>query len=316
MDRDDRELDDRTDPLGVKILSSKPRRPRGLERRMGLNRLFAAVLGDDEVEARFGRFVIDRKRGEGGMGQLYRGFDPDSGRPVAIKVGMVADTEEIGRLRREANRLKELSHPRIVRYLDDGVTDEGQHYLVMEWLDGFDLARRLRKQGPLDGPNARNLGFAAAEGLAAAHAADIVHRDVKPSNVFMVDGNPHRVRVLDFGIARTSTGEDTDVTGTGILVGTPSCMAPEQVEGEWSQLTDVYGLGGTLFEALTGRSLFPGDNPTEVLLAVMGKTAPHVRSFAPDVDPRLDDLVFRMVAKKPAARPQGMQAVLDELADL
>lgn len=316
MDDDNGKLDERTDPLGRRMLSSRPRRARGLERRMGLNKVFAAVLGDDAVEARFGDFVVDRKHAEGGMGELFRGFDPVSGRPVAIKLGIAASGEDLARLRREAKRLRQLSHPRIVGYLDDGVTDEGHHFLVMEWLEGCDLAQRIRRGGPLDGTSACKLGLAAADGLAAAHRGGVIHRDVKPSNVFLVDGHPQRVRLLDFGIARTSTGGDTSVTGTGILVGTPACMAPEQIEGEWSEACDVYGLGGTLFEALTGRPMFDGDNPTQVLLAVLQSPAPRVRDFAPAVDARLDALIHRMVAKDPNQRPSSMDAVRAELAEI
>ena len=313
MNTDD---DDRTDPFGIRITSSRPRRPRGLERRVGLDRLFSVVLGEDgrpNESIRFGRFVADAKCGEGGMGQLFRGHDEETGRLVAIKLGVRAGGGEIARLRREAKRLRSLSHPGIVRYLDDGVTADGCHFLVMTWLEGCDLGRWLRHEGPLTPVEARAVGLALADALASAHEAGVIHRDIKPANVFLVDRRPQEIRLLDFGIARTATGDDTDVTGANMLVGTPSCMAPEQIEGSWSERTDVYGLGGTLYEALTGVPLFDGDNPTRVAIDVLETPPPRVRDSVPTIDPRLDDLVFRMVAKDPVDRPRSMRAVITAL---
>lgn len=310
---DDHEDDDRTHPLGVRISSSRPSRPRDRERQVGLNRVIAAVLGDPAREIRFGDFIAERKYRQGGMGELYLGRHSETGEPVAIKVGRPADGGEINRLQREAKRLRALQHPNVVRYLDDGVSEDGAHFLVMEWLEGRDLAKLIRRKGPLSGADARALGIATARGLAAAHEANVIHRDVNPGNVFLVDQDCANVRVLDFGIARVGGGDDTAVTSLGIVVGTPSCMAPEQIEGRFDVRTDVYGLGATLYEALTGLPLFEGVTATDILLAVRSAQAHRVSDTRADVDPQLDDLIASMLSKQPDERPQSMQAVIDRL---
>ncbi|HWM86270.1 MAG TPA: serine/threonine-protein kinase, partial [Kofleriaceae bacterium] len=172
------------------------------------------------------RYLVERVAGKGGAGVVYRGIDRESGTPVAIKA---ANPESAGdlRFRREVESLAALPHPAIVTYLGHG-TFEDEPYLIMEWLEGEDLGTRL-KRAALDLVEAVGIARQVAAALAAAHEKGIVHRDVKPSNVFLVEGQTDRVKLLDFGIARRA-GLAT-LTTTGMVVGTPSYMAPEQARG-------------------------------------------------------------------------------------
>lgn len=303
--REDAELDE--------LRRLGPPRDEGLARRVGLGGVLAAVLGDVE-RPRIGGFVVERRVGQGGMGVVYRGRDPRTGEAVAIKVIERGDAKERARFEAEARALRSLDHPNVVRYLDHGVSDEGAPFLVMQWLEGMDLARRLERR-LLGVEEALTLARAVAEGLAAAHEAGIVHRDVKPSNVFLVGEDLRGARVIDFGIARTEQRGDR-LTSTGVLVGTPGYMAPEQIRGEHDARTDVYGLGALLFECLTGRPPFVGSHPGAVLLAVVAEAVPPLTSLRDGIPHAVDALVGRMLAKDLADRPRDMRAVITELAVL
>src|SRR5262249_22615029 len=154
-----------------------------------------------------------------------------------------------------------VSDPNIVEYIAHGVMDDDTPYLAMAWLDGSDLAARLAK-GPLSVDEALTTALGAAKGLACAHARKIIHRDVKPSNLFLVGGQYDQVKLLDFGIARVEGADAEHLTTTGLLLGTPAYMAPEQARpgGGVSPRTDVYGLGAVLYHALTGSVPFEGES--------------------------------------------------------
>jgi hypothetical protein len=285
----------------------RPDAPATLERRVGLQRLLGAVLGEARPLPRLGRWVVERRVGQGGMGAIYRARDPDTGEAVAIKT--VEGSGERARFVHEARTLAALSAPGIVRYLDHGEAEDGTPFLVMAWLEGEDLAARL-KRGALPVSAVVELGRQAAAALEAAHRAGVVHRDVKPSNLFLVAGD--EVRVVDFGISRSREAQ-TRLTLTGEVLGTPAYMAPEQLQGRHDARTDVYGLGATLYEALTGRPPFVGPQPGAVLAAVLGEPATPPSRHRPEVPPWLDLLVTQMLAKDPDARPADMRAVRAEL---
>jgi TolB-like protein/tetratricopeptide (TPR) repeat protein len=252
------------------------------------------------------RFQIERVAGRGGAGIVYRGVDRESGAPVAIKA---AHSEEAAdpRFRREVETLAALNHPAIVTYLRHGTFGD-ELYLVMEWLEGQDLATRLAA-GALSVAESVNIARQVAAALAAAHEKGIVHRDVKPSNVFLVGGQPDQVKLLDFGIARRA-GRAT-LTATGVVVGTPSYMAPEQARGtaDLDARVDVYGLGALLFHCVAGRAPFVGDTLEQVLARVFTEPAPRLRGFAPTAPAELEALVARMLAKDPAERPADGRAI-------
>ncbi|MCZ7685602.1 MAG: serine/threonine protein kinase [Sandaracinaceae bacterium] len=254
------------------------------------------------------RFVIDARAGAGGMGTVYRAHDRASGAPVAVKV--VADTApEAARFAQEARVLGELEHASIVRYVAHGADAEGRSCLVMEWLEGEDLASRLAR-GPLSIEETLELARRVAEALAHAHARGVVHRDIKPSNVFLRGHDPAGVKVLDFGIARVRAAGGLDatmlpITRTGVVIGTVGYMSPEQARGasDVDARTDVFALGCVLYECLTGKPAFAGPNAVAVLAKVLIEDAPRPRTMHREVPRDVDELVTRMLAKRAADRP-------------
>jgi predicted Ser/Thr protein kinase/tetratricopeptide (TPR) repeat protein len=282
-------------------------------RRVGLDAVLSRALGGPRVTTRLGPYALDRKVGAGGMGVVFRATDERDGRPVAIKLLEHATVDLRTRFGREVRILRALAHPQIVRYFDDGVTPEGSPFLVMEWLDGRDLAEHMQA-GPLPVADALRIAVAAARGLAAAHDAGILHRDVKPANLFLLAADDD-VRVIDFGVARAPASE-VGLTATGVLVGTPSYMAPEQLRGEHGPAADIWGLGVTLFEMLTGRLPFAGRDPGSVLLSVMNEPLPSLTALRPEAPLALELLLGRLLARDPALRPANMAAVVAELADV
>jgi hypothetical protein len=301
-------------PTALAELAGRPAPERGLARAVGLNAVLAAAVGAPRSPPRLGRYLLERKVGAGGMGVVFRARPEDGGPLVAVKVLTNATSDQRSRFAREVAVLRTLRHEAIVRYLDDGHADDGAPYLVMEWLEGLDLADRL-DAGPLGVDEALRMGMRAARGLGAAHAAGVVHRDVKPANLFLLDGSVDAVRVLDFGIARGDTVA-VRLTATGLFVGTPSYMAPEQFRGEHGVSADVWGLGVTLFQSLTGQLPFRGDDPATVLSAVVNQPTPSLVALRPDAPRALDLLLGRMLAKAPKDRPGSMNAVWAELSDL
>lgn len=301
----------RTNPA---LKAGRPAAQRGLDRVLGLNGVLARVLGEVRPPPRVARWLLRGKVGEGGMGVVFRAEDEETGAPVAVKLLERGTPELISRFRREARVLEALQHPGIVRYLTDGITEAGTPYLVMEWLEGRDARARL-DAGPLRVEHALRLALAAARGLAGAHAAGVVHRDVKPSNLFLVGDSVDEVRLIDFGIARAAEA-DGRLTVTGQLVGTPSYMAPEQLEGRHVAASDVWGLGVTLFELVSGRLPFTAPSRESVYVAIAHAPAPRLASLCPEVTPALDALVARMLAKPLDARIGRMVDVATELADV
>ncbi len=248
------------------------------------------------------RFVVGTLAGHGSMGAVFRALDRATGKPVAIKVLSQHDADAVSRFEHEARVLAELAHPHIVQHVAHGATKNGTPYLVMEWLEGQSLAAKLQK-GRLSPADSLGLTTQIASALAAAHARGIVHRDIKPSNIFLVNGSVQAAKVLDFGVAQASSCGR--VTRSGSIVGTPGYMAPEQVQGSRGRATarvDIFSLGALLFECLTGRRAFEGDDVMAILARVLREEAPRVRTFLPDVPEELDTLVAHMLSRVPEAR--------------
>jgi tetratricopeptide (TPR) repeat protein len=258
------------------------------------------------------RFVLETLAGRGGMGTVWRARDTARDEIVAVK--LMRGTEHADRFLRESQLLAELQHPRVVRYIDHGVTEDGEPYLAMEWLSGVDLAQKLAG-APLPVADAVRVIAHAAEALAVAHARGIVHRDIKPSNLYLPRGQIDGLKVLDFGIARAQLASQV-MTRTGAALGTPGYMAPEQARGERDvdARADVFALGCVLFEALAGRPPFTGEHLMAVLAKVLFEEAPRVRELCPEAPVELEQLVARMLSKRPAERPADAAAVLAELA--
>ncbi len=262
-----------------------------------------------------GRFAIERLAGSGGMGSVYRARDRQSGNRVALKV-MIGNTQAMDRFAREAEVLRSLSHPGIVGYVASGATEGGAPWMAMEWLEGEDLEKRLSRGG-LTMQESADLAGRVAEALAAAHATGVVHRDIKPSNLFLPGGSLEQVKLLDFGVARLRDGAGVE-TRTGLMVGTPAYMAPEQARGQKDvdARADVFSLGCVLFECLVGRPPFAAAHVMAVLAKILLEEAPRLGSLVPEVPRAFDDLVTRMLAKDPARRPRNgamLKAELDAL---
>ncbi|MDI3285070.1 protein kinase [Polyangium sp. 15x6] len=260
-----------------------------------------------------GRFELVRLAESGGMGEIYEAREHATGERLAVKVLRPGREEAAERFERETQILSTSSHPHIVRYVARGALPTGEPWLVMEWLEGEDLASRLRR-GPLGVAEGVRLLRVAAETLGAMHARGVVHRDVKPSNLFLVGGRIEGLKVLDFGIAQLPGA--SRLTDTGLIVGTPGYMAPEQARDREAvgAGADVFSLGAVLFECLTGRPAFRGGT----FLAVMSKTLfeepPRLRELVPRAPEGLEELLARMLSKHPADRPADGRAVASALS--
>ncbi|HLK91992.1 MAG TPA: protein kinase [Polyangia bacterium] len=263
-----------------------------------------------------GRFQLLAEAGAGGMGAVYRARDLTTGGTVAVKILTGRELREAQRFEQEGAILAGLIHPAIVRYITHGVADNGARYIAMEWLDGEDLATRLERAPPTIAETIA-LGRRTAEALAYAHQQGIVHRDIKPGNLFLPGGAIERLKVLDFGIARLTSGAHK-LTRTGSVIGTPGYLAPELVRGAREILpgADVFSLGCVMFQCLTGRAVFEAEAPTALLAKILLVEPPRVRDLAPHIPAEVDACVARMLAKDPARRLPDAAAVLAELAAL
>lgn len=258
------------------------------------------------------RFEIERKIGRGGMGSVFLATDRSGGGPVAVKVLEEASDDAHERFARESAALALLSHEGIVRYVTHNA-DPPEPYLVMEWLEGEDLGVRLAR-GRLSIEQSLALIRGAAEALAFAHANGVVHRDVKPSNLFLLHGAPDHPKLLDFGIARLREGMQA-LTDAGTMLGTVGYMAPEQATGEPDVdfRADIFSLGCVLFECLTGRPAFAGRHAIAVLAKVLREEVMRPSECRADVGPSLDALIARMMAKNRTDRPRDAGELLEHL---
>jgi len=258
------------------------------------------------------RFEVERFAGAGGMGQVFRAKDRLTGQPVALKllVGEGGDS----RFLREAKLLAELDHPGIVRHVAHGTTPEGQAYIAMEWLEGETLGARMRRSRLTDA-EAVEVVSRLCDALAAAHRRGVVHRDVKPGNVILIDGRVDRPKLLDFGIAHLSDASAV-MTRTGAVLGTVGYMAPEQARGVRGidARADVFALGAVLFHGLTGRPPFSGGGAMAILAKLVLDEAPRLSKLRPDLPHALDELMASLLAKEPEGRPEDAGAVARALA--
>jgi serine/threonine protein kinase len=277
--------------------------------------------------ARVGSYEVIDRLGAGGMGEVYRARDTRLGRIVALKVLRVgADPELLHRLDREARAASALNHPNIVQIYDVGEAagQAGAHYVVMEHVEGETL-RRLLARGPLPIGELLDLGAQLADGLAKAHRAGIVHRDVKPENLMVTPEG--RLKILDFGLAKLVVAPLADVEGretlsrhgtaVGMLLGTLEYMSPEQAKGgPLDHRTDQFSVGLILHEMATGRPPFRRDTPAQVLAAVIERDPEPLRHLRADVPEALEALVTRCLQKDPARRFAKTDELAAELGSL
>jgi serine/threonine-protein kinase len=252
-----------------------------------------------------GRYRVEEQLGRGGMAQVFKGTDTVLGRPVAIKVlapQFAQDEAFVARFRREAQAAARLNHPNLVSVFDTG-SDDGTHYIVMEYVEGRTLADFLSAGGRLMPQRAIELATAVAQGLAFAHAQGVVHRDIKPGNIMVT--RQGEVKVMDFGIARLTTSAET-IEQTAAVLGTAAYLSPEQARGEAVDArSDIYSLGCVLYEMLVGRPPFSGDSAVAVAYKHVQEAPVPPSHLNADVSPQLDAVVMRALSKNRANRYQS-----------
>jgi eukaryotic-like serine/threonine-protein kinase len=260
-----------------------------------------------------GRYTLEELCGSGGMSSVYRAHDRQLERDVAIKIlhsSYLEDGDAVERFRREAQSVAQLSHPNVVTIIDRGEED-GRQFIVFEYVPGKTLKDYLAGRGPLPPGEALTIAIEVGKGLAYAHRAGIVHRDVKPQNVIL--NGDGLSKVTDFGIAR-SVDVETAVTQSGTVLGTSDYIAPEQASGGPAVPgSDVYGLGCVLFELLTGSTPYTGGSFVDVAMQHIHAPTPRVRERRPEVPARVAVAVERAMAKDPADRFASMDDFVAEL---
>lgn len=277
---------------------------------------------DPLLGSRVSEYVIQERIGAGGMGVVYRAVQPLIGKQVAVKVlkADIAKAQElVQRLLVEARVVNAIQHRGVIDIFGFGQLPDGRPYVVMELLQGVSLSAFIRRRKKLPAMEAVAILDEMLAALGAAHRGGVIHRDLKPGNVFLVENaeGVRSLKLLDFGIAKVVASQPSDaLTRVGSLLGTPEYMAPEQIRGEQvSPATDLYSVGVIAFQMLTGRLPFRGEQMS-VLLAQVEAKPPALSSLAPDVPKVLESIVMRLLAKSPAKRYASAEAVRSELSVL
>ena len=275
------------------------------------------------------RFRIVSRIGTGGMGLVYKAVQLPLERVVALKVlnpwyDAEKDPEFEKRFFLEASVTSKLKHPNTVTVHDYGRTDDGLLYLAMEYLEGETLHLLLARETKLPWQRAMNIGSQIARSVREAHQAHLVHRDLKPANIMLLSDatGGDMVKVLDFGLVKAlptpenPADSDEEITLSGVLMGSPMYIAPEQARREFDGRTDIYTLGILLFQMLTGRPPFQGTDSLELIVQHMKEAPPSVGSLVTGVPPAVEALVMKCLEKEPQARFQTMGEVIDAIRDV
>lgn len=247
--------------------------------------------------------------GQGGMGAVYEAHHLRLQKRVAVKLmrrAMAKNQEALARFHREATVASRLGHPNLVNVIDFGTSDQGEPYLVMDYLEGEDLDRRLRRAGAVPLASVVSIVRQAASALAAMHAKGIIHRDLKPANVFLVQvpGEPDFVKVLDFGVSKMRACR-TKLTGSATMIGTPEYMSPEQASGASEEVdarTDQWALACIVWEMLAGRAPFRADDVNAVFYQLINLDPPPLSKYAPTLPSAVEPVLLRALSKRPADR--------------
>jgi eukaryotic-like serine/threonine-protein kinase len=279
------------------------------------------------IGATIGNYRVVAKLGEGGMGSVYLAEHPLIGKKVALKVlhdEYSANQDVVARFFNEAKAVNDIQHPNIVDIIDYGVV-QTQHgpgfvYFIMEFLAGESLSSCIQRESPMPPERAFGIAMQVADALAASHAKGIIHRDLKPDNIYLVTRGREKdiVKVLDFGIAKlTGDAPGSRRTRTGIVMGTPAYMSPEQCEGKGNidARTDVYALGIVLYEMITGRVPFAGEGYGEVLVQHLTKRPARPTTARGAVQPHVEAVIMKSLEKRREDRFQTMEQFIEALRD-
>jgi tRNA A-37 threonylcarbamoyl transferase component Bud32 len=272
-----------------------------------------------------GRYTVTRKIGQGGMGAVYEATHTLIGKRVAVKVLLdkyARKEQVVARLEQEARLASSIGHEHIIDITDFGQTEDGRTFVVMEFLEGESLAELLNREGPLPEQRIIDIARQIASALGAAHAKGIVHRDVKPDNVFLLRRKDKDfVKVVDFGISKSLRASDVGeedsprLTQTGMVLGTPLYMSPEQARGddELDARIDVYALGVIMYELATGRVPFTGTNYLAIISQVLNDDPKPPRAFRPELSEEFEAIIHKALAKERGDRYQSTEAILADL---
>src|ERR1700733_12633478 len=271
-----------------------------------------------------GRYLVTKKVGQGGMGAVYEATHTLIGKRVAVKVLLEKYAEReaiVARLKKEAQLASSIGNEHIIDITDIGNTDDGRTFVVMEYLEGESLAECLAREHELPEQRILRIATQAASALAAAHAKGIVHRDIKPENLFLLKRrDTDFVKVVDFGISKSLRASDEQeeqprLTQTGMVLGTPLYMSPEQARGDedLDHRVDVYALGVIMYEAATGRVPYAGNNYLSVISQVLNEEATPMRELRPELSEEFEAIVMRAMAKNRNERYASAEDMLTDI---
>ncbi|MEZ4402326.1 MAG: protein kinase [Kofleriaceae bacterium] len=283
---------------------------------------------DPIIGQTIGNYVVRHKLGEGGMGSVYLAEHPHIGKKVALKVlhaEFASNPDVVTRFFNEAKAVNDIAHPNIVDVVDYGVLQipgisEGLVYFIMEFLPGLTLSQLLQREAPLAPERALTIALQIADALSASHKSNIVHRDLKPDNIILVQRGREAdfVKLLDFGIAKlTGDQPGSRRTRTGLVMGTPAYMSPEQCEGRGNvdHRADIYSLGVVLYEMITGRVPFFGDGYGEVLVQHLTQPPPPPSTIRGIIPPHVEQIILKALEKRPELRYPTMDEMSKAMAD-
>jgi serine/threonine protein kinase/formylglycine-generating enzyme required for sulfatase activity/Leucine-rich repeat (LRR) protein len=306
-------VDPSSTPNDVTVTRAGPDQPAADDAEVPLGFLQPATRPDSL--GRIGHYEVLQVLGQGGFGIVFRAFDDVLQRVVAVKVlapQLAATSPARKRFLREARSSAQVRHENVVQVYEVGETP--LPYIAMEFIPGETLQQRLNRIGPVDPAEVVRVGRQVAEGLAAAHATDLIHRDIKPGNVLLESGPQHRAKITDFGLARAA--DDASISQSGIIAGTPMYMAPEQALGhKLDQRADLFSLGSMLYQMVAGRAPFRANSTVAVLKRVAEDTPRDIREIIPETPKWLCDIIAKLHAKNPDDRYQSAREIADVLAD-